>query len=374
MDQLWTVSLSTAYTKALQRAREQRLEAFRQNSQRPKEKFEAGLISRDVLCGDVSSPLSASWRKLIDRYSPIIPDRSHVHELENLPQEIAIGELLDECVSQVRVKEPHFKLDLIVDVGGGNGYVSAILGEHQCCDNAVIDPLFPGHSIDCRPRLWADTVAAERAYPSKRRQYTTHRRVALFKDTTWSEDIGTDPSRTAFIAKHLCGSAIDECLRHLEQQKCLPRILVLAPCCFNKINYDSYLNPKYLKDTFSIFGSEALRRVAPLTDWNLSYYQHLQDEATRHKKRSSNVEDDACGCGANYKVWQSETVPSVRDGGKGTVAEMIPCMHGLSQYVEHRINYGRVLWLTERGYTVRLLQYVPPFVTPKNKCIIAIRT
>ncbi|EPY30347.1 tRNA guanosine-2'-O-methyltransferase TRM13 [Angomonas deanei] len=285
------------------------------------------------------------WHRLIDEYSCCQPDRSHVHELENLPQEIAIGELLMDCVSKVQKTEPSFKLELVVDVGGGNGFMAAVVGEKLKSDSLVIDPFFPGHSIDCCPRLWKDTPEEARVRPSKPRKYTIHRQMALFKDTTWSEDIGTDPSCTAFIAKHLCGSAIDECLRHLEQQKCLPRILVLAPCCFHRCDYDTYISHDFLKDVLGVEDEMSFRSVTRITDWSKSTYQE------EHKKKMKN--------GKHH--------------GKKTMHDLIPCSNGLAYTVEALLNYGRALWLEKHGYVVHRVQYVPSTVTPKNKCIVAVR-
>ncbi|XQJ27283.1 Methyltransferase TRM13, putative [Leishmania guyanensis] len=321
---------------------------------------EAGLHARRVLAectGATSSesPVTAQdseerganeWARLIDLYTTFLPDRSHTHELENLPQEIAIGELLRETVERVRRAEDRpgsdgFALDCVVDAGGGNGFLAAQVAERLQCDSVVIDPLFPAHSIDCCPRPWPDT--AHRTRPATRRQRRLHRTMASFRDVRWSDAVPAAPARTALIAKHLCGSGVDEVLQQLETQDCLPRIFVLAPCCFHKCSLDTYINPEFVSALLGLSAADAFHRLMRLTDWNASVHQRLQG-----------------------------TAPSA-SVSKKSVRHFVSCPEGIAASVEAVVTYGRVQWLQRHGYVVRLVEYVPNCVTPKNRCLVAYR-
>ncbi|AYU79137.1 Methyltransferase domain/Methyltransferase TRM13, putative [Leishmania donovani] len=327
---------------------------------------EAGLHARRVFAGysgakhderstvaqDSEQRAAHEWARLIDLYTSFLPDRSHIHELENLPQEIAIGELLRETVERVRRAEDHaggdgFALDCVVDVGGGNGFLAAQVAERLQCDSVVIDPFFPAHSIDCCPRLWPDT--AHRARPATRRQRTLHRTVALFRDVRWSDAVPATPARTALIAKHLCGSGVDEVLRHLEAQESLPRILVLAPCCFSKCSLDTYIDPDFVSALLGLGSAAAFCHLTRLTDWNVSVHQRLQGVALSGRGPSASV-------------------------SKKSVRYFVSCPEGIAASVEAVVSQGRVQWLQRHGYIVRLVEYVPDCVTPKNRCMVAYRT
>ncbi|CAJ1026563.1 putative Methyltransferase TRM13 [Leishmania shawi] len=201
--------------------------------------------------------------------------------------------------------------------------------------------------------------------------------MASFRDVRWSDAVPAAPARTALIAKHLCGSGVDEVLRQLEAQDCLPRIFVLAPCCFHKITLDGYCNVVYLRQVMGIDSEEALARVSRLTDWNMSFYQ------SNHERMLARIEAVRRSAGTNGKERACEAqLPSEaaaaafcyqRRSGPRSIANSIPCTHAFAQLVEGLLNYGRMQWLRQRRYDVQLVQYVPDVVTPKNKCVIATR-
>ncbi|KPA79061.1 putative mitochondrial hypothetical protein, unknown function [Leptomonas pyrrhocoris] len=392
---LWTRNNTQAYHQALLAARQARLDeggAFNGYHHLR----EAGAIMRDTFCKGTCDPhLAEEWRRLIHLYTAFLPDRSHIHELENLPQEVAIGELLRDAVAAVRrgttaanredseegredaAGAEAFALDCVVDVGGGNGFLAAQVAERLHCDAVVVDPFFPAHAIDCCPRVWPDTP--HRTHAATRRRHVLHRTTALFRDVRWADVVPAAPARTALIAKHLCGSGVDEVLQQLEAQGCLPRILVLAPCCFNKVTFDAYIDPVYLRDVMGIASEAALARVHRLTDWNMSCYQStheallVREEATRRRCRSA---APACSCSASPMTSDGNAAHLFsyqRRSGPRSIVNSIPCTHAFALLVEGLLNYGRVAWLRSRDYEVRLVQYVPDVVTPKNKCLLAIR-
>ncbi|GET88892.1 methyltransferase domain containing protein, putative [Leishmania tarentolae] len=392
---LWSEKSMRSYQATLLAARQARLDAGRSFNGYDHLK-EAGAAMRRAMCSNAAEPETcAEWARLIDLYTSFLPDRSHIHELENLPQEIAIGELLRETVERVRRADDEangngFALDCVVDVGGGNGFLAAQVAERLQCDSVVIDPFFPAHSIDCCPRVWPDTV--QRTRPATRRQRTLHRTMALFRDVRWFDAVPAAPARTALIAKHLCGSGVDEVLRHLEAQKCLPRILVLAPCCFNKITFEKYCDAAYLRQVMGIDSDEALARVSRLTDWNMSCYQSTHEHAlsvVEAARRKLTTTHRRCGreVQRSSEAAASHALPEVngssanaaplfchqRRSGPRSIANSITCTHEFAVLVEGLLNYGRVQWLRQRHYDVQLVQYVPNVVTPKNTCFLAMR-
>ncbi|EPY23233.1 tRNA guanosine-2'-O-methyltransferase TRM13 [Strigomonas culicis] len=341
---LWDATTEQRYTECLLDAHKHKIKYYRELSTEGC-LCEAGLYAHEVFGpppGVRGTALQERWAALIDQYSLYLPDRSHLHELENLPQEVAIGELLARCVADVRQRQPDFSLQCVVDVGGGNGFLAAAAAERLGCDSVVIDPFFPAHAVDCAPRPWPDTTVRVRAAVPRRR--ALRRSIAFFKDTEWAADVGSAPDRTAFVAKHLCGSAIDECLRHLEAQGCLPRILILAPCCFHKGTYAEYISHAYLHEVPQVFSELGYQNMTRLSDWNQSTYRDVH-KAVNAGRRS------ACR----------------------NLFYLVPCADELAATVEALLNYGRGQWLEAHGYTVSRVEYVPRCVTPKNKCIVAVR-
>ncbi|CCW62493.1 unnamed protein product [Phytomonas sp. EM1] len=373
---LWPDEMCSRYVDDLRKNRAKRVRYYRDLSKEG-HLCEAGLHSLHVFAGnefsssekgfdtDAGKAAAAKWRARIDAYTLFLPDRTRYHELENLPQELAIGELVVDCVSKIRnagsfdFKEDSsdaresstrvFQTECVVDVGGGNGFLAAQMAEILGCRGLVVDPLYPAHSVDCCPRFWPDTT--DRVRPPTLRTQPLNRRLVLFRDTQWARDIEVDPARCVFIAKHLCGTAVDECLRHLQRQGCFPRILILVPCCFNKGVLADYINPGFLADVLNIHNAESFDHLTRLTDWNESIHQREEAKETSSGKG----------------------VRGGRRGGKKSVKQLIPFTGVLANSVEALLNQGRMLWLQEHGYQTSLVEYVPSIVTPKNKCIIAYR-
>lgn len=319
---------------------------------------EAGLLSHRVFAaGPASEPLRQRWAPLIDAYTLFVPDRSHIHEMENMPQEIGIGELVAECCAAIAhggpTRRADFSLELIVDVGGGNGILAAQAGERLGCSCLVVDPFFPSHAIDCCPRVWADT--ADRQRPATHRAQSLRRIAAFFHETDWDSDIGADPDRCAFIAKHLCGTAVDTCLAWLDVQGRLPRILILVPCCFTKGVYGEYVNKPFLRRVLGVEDQDGFSAMTRLTDWNSSVYQK---------------EAGAPPAGTRYSATGLDRRgrPSPK-----SIGSVVSCGEALAKAIETLVNRGRMQWLEERSYTTALREYVPDCVSPKNKCIIAYR-
>lgn len=372
----WTGDMRAAYGAAIVAEREAHIKRRHAAIEEPR--FEAGCLSHSFFGAfPSSSPHDGdSWATLVDTYTLPFGDRSWLHELENLPQEIAIGEILRECVGVLRkndcgshgeVMYNGFVLDRVVDIGGGNGFLTAAVAEHLGCPGVVVDPYYPGHSVDCLPSKWRDTPARQRE--KRKRSQPLSRLVSFFRDVRWRRDIGGDGSRAAVVAKHLCGSGIDECLIEMEKQAVLPPILVLAPCCFPKIKLSTYCNGPFLQAALGVDTQAGFDRFGAMTDWNMSCTQHAKElTLERGARRPAQVGDSA------PVVEREHSFPYKRVGAYHSVARTIPCMHALSQLIEAVVNHGRVLWLCDRGYDACTVQYVPNQVSPKCKCIVAVKS
>lgn len=397
--ELWPASLRKGYAEALVEERHAHTQRKKLGLLEPR--FEAGLCSQTLMSellertvasageGTAASlaegasrvrRLQERWRQLIDAYTLPFADRSRLHELENLPQEILLGEVVAECVSRSCAlksagadgtqRESYSGLlsevECVVDVGGGNGFLSAAVAERLRCRGVIVDPYYPPHAVDCLPSPWSCTRHRQRK--ATKRSSTLTRVTTRLKDLNWRTHVSSDPRRTVVIAKHLCGSGIDECLLSLSQQGALPSVLVLAPCCFAKVRLPAYCNPSLLRETIGVDTQAGFDRIGVLTDWNAScapVAKHVAAEDSMHPRGAVALRGPVRQRGPSP--------PHAPLGACRSVAKTIPCMHALSQLIESLLLHGRTLWLRRHGYEVSVVRYVPDQVTPKCKCIIAVQ-
>ncbi|KPI82556.1 hypothetical protein ABL78_8435 [Leptomonas seymouri] len=123
----------------------------------------------------------------------------------------------------------------------------------------------------------------------------------------------------------------------------------------------------------------ALARVHRLTDWNMSCYQSTQEaklaqEEAKRRGRKACAHAGACSASPVTSYGgASHAFSYQRRSGPRSIMNSITCTHAFALLVESLINYGRIEWLRSRDYEVRMVQYVPDVVTPKNKCLLAVR-
>nr|CCC95132.1 conserved hypothetical protein [Trypanosoma congolense IL3000] len=366
--EMWKPHLQEVYKEAVAK-----LSHSETGKARP-QRFEAGLAAKKVFVAErdecnvcfqcenaVEDTLSRRWSELIDRYSLVLPDRSPLHELENLPQEIGIGELLRFLLCSREGSEITVKT--VMDVGGGNGFLATQLAENLQCDALVVDPFTPKHAIDNTnfPHWMVNCRVRNR----KERRFKLHRISSRLQDTNW-ETVPLDFGSCVLVAKHLCGTSIDLCLRYLFSINKLPPLLVLVPCCFNKGHYAEYCNPVYLASAADIHDEIAWNHCTRLTDWNRSCHQQRVQPNT--SSLAPKLYGDGCRCTSINEAH------CTRVRKKWTVEHFLPCMDDVASLVESVINYGRILWLREFGYSTSVVEYVPRCVTPKNRAIVAIRS
>ncbi|EKF39411.1 hypothetical protein MOQ_000364 [Trypanosoma cruzi marinkellei] len=357
---MWSSSLQETYVRELVRAH-----AAETNRAVPR-RFEAGMTAHDVFGSAIKDACALGregqirkeenmeqvgagrWSQLIDDYTLMLPDRSPLHELENLPQEIGIGELLASLLSWMGGDKE--VIQTIMDVGGGNGFLAAQLAEILHCESIVVDPFTPKHAIDNDD--FPHWVELSRRRPRVPRQHPLRRIRQRFTDVNW-QSTPLNFNRCAMIAKHLCGTAIDMCIHHLQVVDRLPRIMVLVPCCFNKGSFLEYCNPVYLHSVAGVTTEMAWNRWTRLTDWNRSSYQQF----------TASTRPATC-CNDPVKMGHQKMKK---------LQHFLPCMDDIAFMAEAVINHGRLLWLRQLGYHAVTVSYVPRCVTPKNRAIVAIR-
>jgi hypothetical protein len=248
--------------------------------------------------------------------------RDWTHERNNLGQEVALCEhcALAWKLYLDRSGPEHLgcgsgaccfpNLDAVVDVGGGNGILCDALSARLRCEGVVVDCYVPGGRVD------RDTVDPT-TIPYFRRVVND---LAKFN---WTEEVVHRPQRTCLVAKHLCGSGIDVTLRNLESQSALPSAMVLATCCHFKGQRSLYLNSEYLEKVLHIHTDAQWIDFTSRTAW-------LQAEKTEWMRT----------CGAA---------------------------------VELLLDWGRVLWLRQRGYECRLVEFVENSETLRSKALFAVK-
>lgn len=361
-----------------------------------------------------SSSLLRTERLLCDlaRYRDYLPDRSRLFELENWLQEVGLSELVLEALTAydhstsndgLRTKYGE-RRRIVIDVGGGNGYLAThlrtqlnISSSGGTWDAIVVDPMFPAHSLDSPKRYeqWDETQ--DRAVPLR---WSAHlksgaappfRRLVQFAETVeWDADIGTLPSDAVLVSKHLCGTALDRCLRSLDLQGRLPRVLVLSPCCYNKGLMHEYVHPTYLETVLGISTPAAWDAVTKLTDWHdVDSTCGCRSQKLAHRTLS---EQEGWTLGEDIHRYptdtpHSESLNAPCDGDVSS-QELIPHwkpspskhpygkLTGLwtshmSQVVHCALDEGRLQWLRERGYDAELVEFTPSSVTPKNVALVA---
>lgn len=289
-----------------------------------------------------------------------VPDRSAVFELQNALQEIGLLKLLQEAVQAYEHglpgRELSEKIACVIDAGGGNGYLALHLAQHIASPGGsiVVDRFIPAHSVDSPTHVaqWQDTQA--RVFTQKAAWVWPIRRVVkAVEDVDWRTDVMYQPAQTALVSKHLCGTAVDAFLRRLDWGGCLPPVLVLSPCCYNKGTWWEYLNMSYLKDVLGVADEASWNALTVKTDWNASEKMSVQ-HACCSVTRASNTKE------TKSALKLAETALSNA------------WLYNVSNLIHAALDEGRLLWLRQRGYECTLVTFAPAVVTPKNVAIVAV--
>ena len=242
--------------------------------------------------------------------------RSHVHRWYNsvAPRGGNARHLVYNFLQEVAIAEHAKWLALMVDRPvrcvvdfGGGNGILAVAASHKLQCDSVCVDKFT-------PGFMAEASPAAAGFPYHRRVAKTIERV------DWAADIGHRPCDCIGISKHLCGAGIDAVLRMCESENAWPAAFALSSCCHHKCRHHEYIHQGYLR-ALGIDGQQQLDDVARKAGWLAS--------------------------------------------------EHPPWMQAIGGAVESLLDFGRVLWLRERGYVAFTVSCMSPFLSPRNKMVVA---
>jgi hypothetical protein len=151
-----------------------------------------------------------------------------------------------------------------------------------------------------------------------------YRRVTMkIEDMAWASHIAVPAPQCIAISKHLCGSGIDMVLHLCDRDNAWPAALALSSCCHHKCRIHEYVNQRYLRE-LGITDQATFDAVARKAGWLAS----------------------------ENAGWQQL----------------------IGATVESLLDLGRVLWLRERGYSAFTVTCMSPFLSPRNKMLVAWRS
>jgi len=166
------------------------------------------------------------------------------------------------------------------------------------------------------------------------------------------------PAMVAY-GKHLCGAASDLALRCINSwfgdgNRPVPHestsskrycAIAIALCCFHCCDWRSYTNKAWLKSLG--FTREDFTLLRSLTSWNTSNYPLV-------------TATDATA---------SSTAATESTVDKGfTTSEK----RRLGMQARHILVAGRVLYLRQRGFSTKIVTYVPEAISPENLLLLAV--
>jgi tRNA:m4X modification enzyme len=172
-------------------------------------------------------------------------------------------------------------------------------------------------------------------------------------------DLGAVPQlagATSLVAfgKHLCGAGADVTLRCIagaqEKHSRLACSIAIALCCFHRCSWQTYCNRPFLESLS--FGREDFPVLCGLSNWATSEIQQpkqREDDDTGTPAMASSADGEE-------ELLRSLTREQRRE--IGLVSRSLLVM-------------GRVLFLRQRGFDVRLVRYVPETISPENILLLA---
>ncbi|KAG6448492.1 hypothetical protein O3G_MSEX005517 [Manduca sexta] len=204
------------------------------------------------------------------------------------------------------------------------------------------------------------------------------------------------------FAKHLCGIATDYALRCITAEGVLEKAkgIVLATCCHHRCEHAGYIANKQLQDLG--INSEDLNAMLGMVSWATCGYgrsrevrkrleaQKNSEQATEYQTDLDHSEDQADSelNDLSDSKDQSDSLSSKDQNCNLSIEEeSTPTDHNdvsnfkaqlTKEYKEQvgrkakaLLDWGRVLYLREKGFEAKLLYYVPTSVSLENVCIVA---
>lgn len=192
--------------------------------------------------------------KIRDQCRTFFP-RDDDYEAKNLNQEVNIIYYISTILPTHHTNRDD---TLIIDIGGGNGYLGFFASQILNTSVLVVDYKTPLCNIDS----FALTKDPERI------KY--QRLVKNFKDIDLNHltiDNYSMKKKFIFVCKHLCGTSLDIVLKKIATSptNCCQGF-VLAPCCYHRGEYSDFVGTdKILKEDFQTIRSSA--------DWKIDKFK-----------------------------------------------------------------------------------------------------
>lgn len=261
----------------------------------------------------------------------------------------------------------------------------------------------------CKPNTNSQVVLVDRASLRHKRDNKLRERAAVRIRADLAhlalERVPAVTERTTVVgfAKHLCGVATDYALRCITSNGVLDKTkgIILATCCHHRCERTLYIANKQIQE-LGITGDE-LNIILGIVSWATCGDGRSRE---RRNRLASNGKDDNVSKEPNrlahsddpngLKFFKQDGVVienvdkvnttldkdlansnepngnlTIELGSKG----VYPLSHEYREVIGRRakaiLDFGRVLYLREKGFEARLCYYVPTKVSLENVCIVA---
>jgi len=228
---------------------------------------------------------------------------------------------------------------VFIDVGSGRG-----------CLAAAVRSLYPD-----APLLLIDHDARRNKFDRHLRRSDFSRIKCDLKDLNLQGiPFLQEKTKIVAIAKHLCGAATDYALKAITSFHGRISAIAIATCCHHRCHWDQYVGRDYLPNP-SYFHSAV--KYAPWSNIEEKHSPHQN-----HQERLSSQEREEESATHNDDLFVL---------GDNTTSRFSKCI--LGRRCKHVIDRGRLEYLRNFGYNVRLEPYCPRSISPENSCLLAVK-
>ncbi|KAJ2941120.1 hypothetical protein O0L34_g10356 [Tuta absoluta] len=268
-----------------------------------------------------------------------------------------------------------------VELGAGKGQLSYYMGTAWCDEVTasrvvVVDRAALRHKRDNKLRGAVERIRADLA----------HLELGRVDRIAAAEAV-------VGFAKHLCGVATDFALRCVTADSILPqsRGVVLATCCHHRCEHGQYIAHTHLQE-LGISGDD-FNTMLGVVSWatcgdgrsrdrrKLLNQQHKtinnSQDITSENLEESGSDDTLTTEEINANNIELETVKEDRKSNQNTDKSNqrnigdAKWREEVGRRAKALLDWGRVLYLREKGFETHLCYYVPSAVSPENVCIVA---
>lgn len=165
--------------------------------------------------------------------------RDATYEAKHLPQEIGI---ISQLLKMIEDKKLDKSKLLVIDAGGGNGFLAYIITKLMNFHTLVLDRVIPSYIIENDVDI--DTIPK-------------YKRLTMdVKDFKMSDIKEFEGFNIIVVCKHLCGMNLDMMMNNIMKWDIKLEGIIAATCCHNKGDKTNYCNHPFLpfeKEEMKIF-------------------------------------------------------------------------------------------------------------------------